>query len=1541
VTDDHDPPEPHAAAAPPGPRPRRRVAGTWGVHLGLAAVAYIPLLCTAPGMVGADTELDLYLDPSRFLSQVASMWDPDQSMGTVTHQYIGYLLPMGPYYALTHALGVPTWVAQRLWTGSLLFLAGAGVLFLLRTLAPSPVRAGSAALDMAGLGGVGAAVAALAYMLSPYVMQNEARQSVLLLPWVGLPWMIGLVARALRRGGWRHAALFALVVALVGSTNATGLLLVGAGPLLWVLWELAARRVAWRRALATTAKVVVLSALVSLWWAEGLAVEGAYGMDILRYTESVPTVALTTSAAETLRGLGYWYTYGVDNLGLYLPMAGPYMTSLWLLAVSFAVPAAAVVGAVVTRWRQRTFFVGLVALGTVLAVGAHPLADPTPLGRLVKTGMSDSTVGLALRSTNRAAPLVVLGVAVLLGSAVAAVAARWRTVGILTAAACAALVGADLPSLWTGQFVAADLEHAEAVPSYFQQAATYLDDQRGAAQTRVLTEPGIDFASYRWGSTLQPVLPALMTRPEVDRGLVPYGSPGSADLLMALDEEVQTLTVDPSALAPLLRLMSAGDLVVDSDYQYERYATPRPQALWQLLDPAPAGLKAPVGFGDRRVTQAEPEHYPLVDETALGLPHDAASPPPLAVLAVPGARPIVRTEGARAPLLVDGSGQGLVAAAGTGLLDGQATVLYSPSLASDPAALRGELARGAALVVTDSNRLQAEQFGTVRENYGATEQPGAGPPTTDTRDAPLPLFPASDGTDTETVALLAGVQGVQASGYGNPITYTPESRPDQALDGSLRTAWTVGAFDNPVGQFLRVTLTHPVSTGSLNLVQPLFGTNDRWITRVTLRFDGGRPVTLSLGPSSRTAGGQTVTFPTRSFRTLRITIDATDPPGPSSAGTSGVGFAEVRIPGISAKEIVRMPEDLLRAAGTSSLSHRLTLVMSRQRSQAVPPRTDPEVDLDRQFTLPTARTFALSGTAEVSALAPDDVIDDLLGTTVPGVLAAYSSGRLPGDIGDRASATLDGNPATVWSPGLGTQSGTWLDYRLPRPVTFDHLALDVVTDGRHSVPTEVTVSAGAGQRVVQLPPLADSTTPWATQTVPLSFPALTGSNVRITFDAVRPVTDVDYYANRPIDLPLGIAEVDVPGMTTRGPGSPGQVPPVCRSDLLAVDGVPVPVTVTGTSTAAESLGALQVRGCGAAAAGITLGPGVHELQSAPGFPGAADVQIDDLVLDSAPGGGPMAPAPSGRVPPATSGPAPAMTVLHATATSARVEVRDPTGPFWMVLGESTNAGWHATADGDDLGAPQLVDGYANGWLVTPAHPGRTMIITLDWTPQRTVDEALVVSGAAVVVCLVVGCSPRRRLRLRRPRPLRRGVRAEAPPDLVADDTGPALAGTGPPVGVGAGAGRDETGALAFGDPAPVSPPPPSDGEGPVLASPLSSAGQRPHWSAVVVSALAVGALVAAAVSPAAGVALGAATVPALWWRRGRLVLSATAVAAVVALDVVVTRGQALWRWPAQFNWPTHFESAGTLAWIAVAALAADAVVAEVRQRRRGRHLRRR
>ena len=127
----------HAKRQPHATRQRRKpllgTGGRWwwiGGAVVLAGFAYVPLLAVRPGVVTPDTKTYLYLDPTRFLSQVAFMWNPTVGLGTVTHEYIGYLLPMGPFFAAFHLLGVPVWVAQRLWLGSILFAAGLGVLYL-------------------------------------------------------------------------------------------------------------------------------------------------------------------------------------------------------------------------------------------------------------------------------------------------------------------------------------------------------------------------------------------------------------------------------------------------------------------------------------------------------------------------------------------------------------------------------------------------------------------------------------------------------------------------------------------------------------------------------------------------------------------------------------------------------------------------------------------------------------------------------------------------------------------------------------------------------------------------------------------------------------------------------------------------------------------------------------------------------------------------------------------------------------------------------------------------------------------------------------------------------------------------------------------------------------------------------------------------------------------------------------------------------------------------------------------------------------------
>ena len=74
-------------------------------YAALAFVGYIPILLTSPGQVSADTKAYLLLDPSKLLSRAPYMWDAHIDAGTVTHQNIGYLFPLGPWYWTFRTLG--------------------------------------------------------------------------------------------------------------------------------------------------------------------------------------------------------------------------------------------------------------------------------------------------------------------------------------------------------------------------------------------------------------------------------------------------------------------------------------------------------------------------------------------------------------------------------------------------------------------------------------------------------------------------------------------------------------------------------------------------------------------------------------------------------------------------------------------------------------------------------------------------------------------------------------------------------------------------------------------------------------------------------------------------------------------------------------------------------------------------------------------------------------------------------------------------------------------------------------------------------------------------------------------------------------------------------------------------------------------------------------------------------------------------------------------------------------------------------------------
>ena len=151
-----------------------------------------------------------------------------------------------------------------------------------------------------GLRGPGIVIAALAYMCTPYVLDYAARISVLLMPWAAMPWLIAVTRKALREKGWRYPAIFALIVQIIGGVNATALIYTGMAPVLWIAYSwLVAREVTARRALGVATKIGGLTLLTSLWWISGLRMQGTYGLDVLKYSETVQTVALTSMVPGT------------------------------------------------------------------------------------------------------------------------------------------------------------------------------------------------------------------------------------------------------------------------------------------------------------------------------------------------------------------------------------------------------------------------------------------------------------------------------------------------------------------------------------------------------------------------------------------------------------------------------------------------------------------------------------------------------------------------------------------------------------------------------------------------------------------------------------------------------------------------------------------------------------------------------------------------------------------------------------------------------------------------------------------------------------------------------------------------------------------------------------------------------------------------------------------------------------------------------------------------------------------------------------------
>jgi arabinofuranan 3-O-arabinosyltransferase len=1267
----------------------------------LSVLAYLPSLTASPGRMPADSKLYVYLNPGRFLADATTTFDPRQFAGWVPHQHIAYLWPTGPWFWLFETVGVPDWIAHRLWIGTLLVAAGLGVRWMARVLGFNPLAA---------------LAAGLVYQLSPYILPYISRTSVLLLPWAGLGWIVGLTILATRQYGqrvsdtrwerWRYPAGIALVVLTVGAVNATALAMVIPAPVLWLAHAVWSRLLTWRQALAVSARTGSLCVGVSLWWIVMLLIQGRNGADVLAFSESLEAVSLTSTPTEVSRGLGYWLFYVRDAYSAATTASIDHLVSLRTIIINYAVMGFGLAGIVLFRWEHRRFAALLVGAGFFLGVGVHPIEDPSPLMSLL-VGDGEGGLALALRSSTRAVPVMLLGLSLGVATLVSHVAdgrlvERVKVPPAVLRVALASLVAATaivaLPALRNGGFVDEALERDQTPPAAWTEAAAALDARPDGY--RVLQVPGTEFGAFQWGYTVDQPLPALTERALVTRDLLPLGSPAAMDLVFALDDRFQTDTIEPRSVAAVSRLLGVDTVWVSGDIAFDRFRLARPEVVTDELTSAvaqAAGLVDATGYGD---PTPMPSAIPMIDNRSLSDPRIGQPIAPVTLIDVEDPVPTVRVKDH--VVLLAGSGDGIIDAAAAGLIDGTEAIIYTGSVGEAT-----PLDAPYRFVLTDSNRDRAHHWRSSQDVNGFTETVDADSDVLrfESGDQRLNVFPSLT-SDEQTVSIQDGPVTARASSYGELFAYLPEHRPVMAIDGDLSTAWLVADRAPAVGEFIELHVDQPID--HLDLLQPEAGPAQRTITDVEVSVNGAAPTFHKLFDASRTETGQRIAIDAPANAIVVISIAGTSAPLPPIGEAIGaVGFVEIGTGLVATRELIRTPIDGL---DKMSAATGIDIVLTRLRNEPTDRwRSDPESSLARRFETSTELTdVEMNVEVRLDSRYASGPLAQLLGDE------AVASSHLLGAPEARGAAAFDSNDQTAWTTNFDEGPGEEVTFLGGGTTTEITIAQP---GGDHSPITLLRITDRDGSFDIDLPPGAD-----AVVDLPRPFQL---DRLRFEIVQLEERLTQNRRFNEPTVLPAALSEIlfdgESPRLAPRDVIASG-----CSFGLVAIDGIGVGLRFDATSSDVLSGRAVTAQLCEPIG---SIASGTHEVIATPSA--ATGFNVDRVVIST-----PQVVTGQGRVDPT------AAIVVETSSRHRVVEIPPCPDGCWLVHGEGFNTAWTATIGGADAGPPLLIDGNANGWWIEPTNsPTRAEI---RWTAQSGLNIAFALSAASVLACLVLVLSRRRR-----------------------------------------------------------------------------------------------------------------------------------------------------------------------------------------------------
>ncbi len=1224
------------------------------------------------GRIIFDTKLGVDIDAGEFLRRLWSLWNPLEWFGSLQDQYIGYAIPMAPFFLVGQLLHVPIWLIERLWLALLVAVGFTGMVKLARVLQ---------------IGSDGTRVLAGAiFALWPAFTILIGSTSAAALPGLVVPWAVLPLVSAVqgRTKPGRAAARSGLAIAAMGGVNAAATLAVLLLPALYIVTHTSGRR---RVELSLKWAAAVIAA--TAWWVIPLLLQGHYSFNFLPYIEQSATTARTMSAATVLRGAGAWTAY--LNLG-----GAPWLSGGWtMVATPAAILASAVAAAVglgglarrdMPERRWLCICVGLAA-AAALAGYYGPLGGPWHSA--INTAL-DGTLA-PLRSLYKLEP--VIAVALALGCA-HAMSWLWRlTVPVgrstrLAGSAASApavalvLVGLALPQLGGHVLQAGSFTR---IPAYWSKASAYLAAH--SPRQTALVVPADAHGQFTWGDTIDDPLEPLATSPWAERGLVPYGGAGSQVMLETAEQALES-GEQVAGLPAYLARAGIRYVVVRNDTIPSVNGYVSPQVVNETL--AQSGFRRVAAFGPSVTASAQ---YPAVAGLAPGYATSypaveifAATSPALRPASPVAALPVSNT------VLVNGGPDSLLQLAAQGVLTSQPAVIAGQQLAGTPSLW----------AVTDGQRRADNDFGSTTNfqsfTYTATQTNPVDDPLGGAGSQPRQLLPVL-ASGHQTVAVLTGAASVTASSDGTWLGESPQYDPVNAFDGKPDTAWAESDPITPVGQWLQInfgkTIDLPARVGIALL-------DDTYLRSIANQLR----VTTSAGTATTDVVGtgniQPLRVPAGPARWLRITITGASNVVP---GDPGAGISDVLIPGVRVSRYLQ-PAQSMAGARAPAVTYSF--------SQPAPSQFDlasaTSGQLDRMFRTTTSAAL----TARISAEpVPGPALQALIAKLTPPtrkqfqVTASSTWNYLP-----------EFDPVNLFRPGTDKP---WI-----AGASDPHPQLKLTWHGKRRItrlvlksafglaaaPTGVLIGSPAGYRLenVGLAGIVEVSPPLRTDKLYLNFPAVSSAAAGNTA------------IGQPAQLPLGLAKVTIPGLSglqVAAPALASSFRLTCGSGpVVFIDGHRYRTSVSGRIGDLVALRPVQLRLCSPGGV-LTLPTGRQVLTAR----SSSDFIVTNLNLSS------QSSQAAAQTGPATAG-ARTVTLLAWQADSRALRIA-PGAASYLEVHENFNPGWTATLNGRALPAATL-DGWQQAFVV-PAGQGGT--ITLTYQPTAIYRDGIIASGAVLLLLL--------------------------------------------------------------------------------------------------------------------------------------------------------------------------------------------------------------